>query len=114
MFFAVCLFSISTYSQTADWIKYIKAGGKFRVSMGQNVGTIVKNKIYSVSYNDSTGECTATGFHGGSGTNKTFTYVGGNINNSMFTIWGAAFIFDGAGNVYNATFGLVGTMAKQD
>jgi hypothetical protein len=80
--------------------------------MSKDIGTIASNKAYTVTYNKSTGEFSATGYHGGSHNVQTYTYVGGNIDNSVFTIWGAAFVFDGAGNVYHSNYGLVGTMTK--
>jgi hypothetical protein len=103
--------SLAIHAQTMDWIKYIKSGGKFRVSMGKDIGTIAKNKAYVVSYNNETGEFTATGFNSGKNAVITVTYVGGNIDNSVFNIWGAVFVFDGAGNVYH-TSGLAGSMVK--
>ena len=104
--------AFSIHAQTRDWINYIKEGGKFRVSMSKDIGTIVRNKAYTVTYDKSTGEFSATGFHGGSGNTATYTYVGGNIDNSTFTIWGVVLVFDGAGNVYHATLGQVGSMIK--
>jgi len=105
--------SFAIHAQTIDWINYIKSGGKFRVSMGKDIGTIVKNKAYVVSYNKETGEFTATGYNGGKKDVITVTYVGGNIDNSVFNIWGAVFVFDGAGNVYHAS-GLAGSMVKTE
>jgi hypothetical protein len=109
---ALTLSSFIIHAQTIDWINYIKEGGKFRVSMSKDIGTIVSNKAYTVTYNKLTGEFSATGYHRNSGNVQTYTYVGGNVDNSVFNIWGAAFVFDGAGNVYQANYGLVGTMVK--
>jgi hypothetical protein len=100
------LFYQLTFSQTTELISFINSGTKFQVELKYDRGTLVAGETYDVVYTN--GEFYVTGFNSGTKSIGTWTYKNADPNLSEISLWGAVYIFDGNGNIYDKDKGLSG------
>jgi hypothetical protein len=94
------------FSQTTELIEFINSGIKFQVELNYNRGTLVTGERYDVVY--ANGEFYVTGYNSGTKSIGTWNYKNADPNLSEISLWGAVYIFDGNGNLYDKDKGLSG------
>jgi hypothetical protein len=94
------------FSQTIELINFINSGTKFQVVLDYNCGTLVAGETYDVIY--ANGEFIVTGYNSGTKASGTWIYKNADPDLSEISLWGAVFIFDGNGNLYDKNRGLSG------
>lgn len=105
------------------FINLIKSGSEFTVTfdqvgnkfddsgytgLGDPMGTLQAGRTYKVTY--SNGSYTTVGFSEGTGSVITAAYNNANPDAQEISLWGRVFTFDAAGNIFDAAFGIVGTL----
>ena len=115
------------YSDTASWISYIESGYPFIVIFDKTkgkfddshysgnwrtdpLGTLEGGKTYKVIYKNGSFYC--TGYNQGYKRVGTWSYSNADVRDSLISLWGHIFVFDGKGRVYDKKYGLVGHMEK--
>lgn len=106
------VYSQNLLSQTTELIKQIKSGTKFQVVLNYKLGTLVAGKTYDVVYTN--GWFSVTGYNKKFKTIGTWSYENADPNLSEISLWGAVYVFDGKGNLYNKDKGLSGRLIFKD
>lgn len=113
------------YADSLDWIVLIRAGRQFKVVFDKTstkfndsvykakddpMGTLKGGETYTVLYKG--GEFACTGFNQGTNKSGTWNYSNADPMNNQISLWGRVYVFDGAGNVYDPDYGLVGHLTQ--
>jgi hypothetical protein len=93
-------------AQTTELIDFVNSGIKFQVVLDYNRGTLVAGETYDVVY--ANGEFYVTGYNSGTKSTGTWNYKNADPNLSELSLWGAVYVFDGNGNIYDKDKGLSG------
>lgn len=106
IFIFLSLYNHLTFSQTTELINFINSGTKFQVELNYNRGTLVAGERYDIFYVN--GEFYVTGYNSDTKSIGTWNYKNADPNLSEISLWGAVYIFDGNGNIYDKDKGLSG------
>lgn len=113
----------SAFADTALWQAYINEGSEFEIKFDETyakfddstytgdyrtdpLGSIMGGETYTCKY--SAGNFSCTGFNQGAGAIGTWEYSNGSVKDSVISLWGREFVFDGTGRVFDEEWGLVG------
>lgn len=101
------LFTTISYSQTSDYIDQLNKGESFEVILLKDNGTLKANSSYNLVFEN--GKYVVTGYNSDQYTNGTWAYSNADPNMSEISLWGAVYVFDGKGNLFDKS-GLAGSI----